>query len=417
MSTQKPKVLLFFHHFRTPKDMGGLRSWHIGKKLVEEGYDVEAIVPAVDTLSGGRRWKNKFRIKEREGVDGVKVTWTGALSNNRKSKVSRVFYFLSASLVQGLFLVARRRPDIVIATSLPISSLLISFIYSKVIRVPFVVDVRDTHLDSALATGVVSRSWASNMLLKLEGWVFRKASLNIPVTKGMDQLLLDKGVDEESRAVVPLGFDGRDVYEGCVDWSRDVRAELGLEGKFVALYSGTLGYVFDIETILEAARKVRDREDIVFLFLGGGQQLNEFAERARSEGINALFLGPRPKADVPLFCKQADVALYAVPDKRPLKAIMGNKVFDYLGNGTPIINASQGGDVDDIISRSGGGVSVASGDSSGMAEWILEFARNEELKALCGERAESFVNSKMTASHQMVEFEKAIRPFVESKVQ
>lgn len=395
--------------------MGGLRSWHIGKKLVKEGYDVEAIVPAVDTLSGNKRWKDKFRLKKVEVIDGVRVTWTGSLSNNRGSKTSRILYFLSASLVQGVFLIWRRRPDIVIATSLPISSLFISFLYSRIWRVPFVIDVRDTHLDSALATGIVSKNWLTDILLRLESWIFRKASLDIPVTEGMGELLADKGVADEKRVVVPLGFDGNDIYEGCVDWSRDIRSELGLEGKFIALYSGTLGYVFDIETILEAAEIIKDRKDIVFLFVGGGQRLEELSARAHAKGVNALFLGSRPKKDVPLFCRQADVSLYAVPDKRSLKAIMGNKVFDYLGNGTPIINASQGGDVDKIIKRSGGGVSVASGDASGMAEWILEFERNSELRVSCGENAEMYINSQMTAEHQMDEFEKAVRPFVLSK--
>jgi glycosyltransferase involved in cell wall biosynthesis len=414
MNPKNNRILLCFQHFRTPRDMGGLRSWHIGRKLAKEGFEVEAVIPAVDTLYGSRRWHG-LRLSKTEEIDGVKVHWVASLANNRRSKISRILYFLSSSLSQLLQLGSMRRPGLVVSMSLPLSSLIISLIYARFCKVPFVVDVRDTHIDSALATGYVRPGPFVRFLQEIEALAFKCADLNIAVTKGMGQILEQKGVPANRLKVIPLGYDGADCYQGYVDWSRDIRKELDLEGKFVALYSGTLGYVFDLDTILLAAEHLKDQKDIVFLFAGTGQRFEELKSKSENKGLNTIFLGQRPKQDIPLLCRQADAALYAVRDKKPLKAIMGNKIFDYLGNGTPIINASKGGDVDNLIESAKAGISVKSGDAEGMAKAISHLKNNSEEKLRLGSNAEIYINQYMTAEKFMESFSDEIRQIMTGK--
>ena len=52
--------------------------------------------------------------------------------------------------------------------------------------------------------------------------------------------------------------------------SNPLRQSLGLDDKFVAMYSGNLGLAHSFDEFLEAARRLRDRDDIVFLFVGDG---------------------------------------------------------------------------------------------------------------------------------------------------
>ena len=64
-----------------------------------------------------------------------------------------------------------------------------------------------------------------------------------------------------------------------------LRARLGLEDKFVAMYSGNLGLAHSFDEFIEAARRLRDRDDIVFLFVGDGPRLAEV--RAAAAGRRA----------------------------------------------------------------------------------------------------------------------------------
>ncbi|MGM0452717.1 MAG: glycosyltransferase family 4 protein [Thermodesulfobacteriota bacterium] len=388
--------------------MGGLRSWHIGRQMVREGCEVEAIIPAVDTLSGHRRWRGIHFVKK-ESIDGVTINWVVALGNNRKSKFSRITYFISNSIHQAVLLLFVSRPDAVVSMSFPLSAVFINFLYARMCRVPFVIDVRDTHIDSALATGYIRENRLVRLFKRLEAWIFRKADLNITVTQGMADILAEKGVVPKKQKVVPLGYDGAHCYDGYVDWNRDIRAEMGLQDKFVALYQGTLGYVFDLDTILGAAEILKDHTDIVFVFAGGGQRLAALRSRARQKGLNARFLGLLPKHEVALLCRQADVALYAVRDEKPLKAILGNKVYDYLGNGTPIVNASQNGEVEALIERTGGGRSVPSGDAMAMAAEICALKADPAKLRQMGRDAEAYIGRHMTAEIYMNTFGRAIR--------
>jgi len=65
-----------------------------------------------------------------------------------------------------------------------------------------------------------------------------------------------------------------------------LRAELGLEGRFIVLLAGNLGLTHPIEAILDAARRLSDiAPDVVFVVAGGGRRRAEMESAARSEGL------------------------------------------------------------------------------------------------------------------------------------
>lgn len=394
--------------------MGGLRSWHIGKKLVSNGYVVDAIIPNVDSLSGRRKEVSKH--KEPNIIDGVNVYWGGAANNNRNSLVLRVMYFLSSTFSQAFYALRLNRPDIVISTSIPLSSLVVSFLYAKIVGAKYIVDVRDTHIDSAIESGLIRKNIVVKTLMFIEGKIFKSADLNIAVTEGMADILIKKGVSGKKIEVIHLGFDGWNIYNGITDWSRNIVKELGLEGKKIALYSGTLGYVFDLDTIVNAAKILKNRSDIVFLFLGQGQRLEELKNTCDDAGVHSMFLGSCPKSDVPLYTKAADVALYAVKDTVSLRSIAGNKVFDYFGSGTPIVCACDSGDVASLILGANAGLVVKAGDHNAFASSITHLLGDECLTEKLGANGEKLATNIYSSENMMNKFLESMESrFIESK--
>ncbi|NOZ00455.1 MAG: glycosyltransferase family 4 protein, partial [Deltaproteobacteria bacterium] len=49
-----------------------------------------------------------------------------------------------------------------------------------------------------------------------------------------------------------------------------VRRELGLDGKFVFMFGGVMGFAQDLDTVVEAARRLDGRQDVAFLLVGDG---------------------------------------------------------------------------------------------------------------------------------------------------
>lgn len=401
-------ILLIFHHYRTPEEPGGLRSWHIGSHLARKGFSVTAVVPGVDTLSGQRHPRLRGRLWHREVIDGVQIIRVNATRNDRKSKARRALYYLSFSCLQAVRAFLVRKPDAIITTSMPWSSLLFSFILARMRRVPLVVDVRDLPTDAAVELGYFSHSSFVRLLLKGEGWIFKHSDQLIPVSHGMANLLKRKGVSANKIRVIPIGYDGREAYKQTTNWKRAIKSELGVRGKFVVLYAGTMGHVVDIPTVLNAAQETGNNKDVVYLFVGGGQRLEEFRKTAGIKRLSCMFLGPVPKGDIPLYCSQVDVCTYPLSGGAVVASLLGNKIFDYLGNGAATIYSGPEGDVARLIKRSGGGICVPAGDAKGLSEAINRLYRNPNTCKLLGKMGKEFVEKEYNVQKMMGEFEASV---------
>src|SRR6185503_21126293 len=117
-----------------------------------------------------------------------------------------------------------------------------------------------------------------------------------------------------------------------------------------------MGYVVDVETMLEAARLTRDREDILYLFVGDGQRLTEYQGLSRRDGSQCVFTGRVPKYVVSEVCRRADVCVYPLINGKVIAALLGNKIFDYMGAGKTTIYTGPRGDVSRLIDAAGGGI-------------------------------------------------------------
>ena len=92
-----------------------------------------------------------------------------------------------------------------------------------------------------------------------------------------------------------------------------LRESLGLDDKFVAMYSGNLGLAHSFDEFLEAARRLRDRDDIVFLFVGDGPRLAEVRAAQEAEGLtNIRFLDYFPREQLHASLSLADVHLISM---------------------------------------------------------------------------------------------------------
>jgi glycosyltransferase involved in cell wall biosynthesis len=392
----KPRRVLFLpHHFREPTDKGGLRSWHIVNQLEKAG-PVVVVVPGVDTLTGERsRSLPRFSLwaSERRG-DNVEVIRVNATRNDRSSKLRRGLYYLSFSFLQfvrGLFLPGIR---VVMTTSMPVSTMLLGWLTARVRGARFVIDVRDLPTDLAVELGYFKANLFSRLMLGLEYFAYRRADLIVTVSQGMADLLVAGGVDVRRVHVAPIGYDALEEAAGPPS---DLVAELPLAGRFVVLYSGTMGYVVDVGTMLEAARLTRDRADILYLVVGDGQRLQEYRDRAARDGSHCHFTGRVPKLAVSEICRRADVCVYPLIEGKVIAALLGNKIFDYMGAGKATLYTGPAGDASRLIAAAGCGICLPPGDAAGLAEAILALAADPGRCARMGAAARAFVMQGWTA--------------------
>jgi colanic acid biosynthesis glycosyl transferase WcaI len=156
--------------------------------------------------------------------------------------------------------------------------------------------------------------------------------------------------------------------------SRNVRAEFALDGRFVAMFAGNLGLVQGLETLVDAAARLRDRADIVFAVVGDGSDRARLEARVRELQLtNVRFLGHQPASAMPDFYSAADALIVHLKRSEIADVSIPTKILAYLAAGRPIVCAS-GGAGADLMAEAGAGPIVEPGDAGGLAAAVASLS-------------------------------------------
>jgi glycosyltransferase involved in cell wall biosynthesis len=205
-----------------------------------------------------------------------------------------------------------------------------------------------------------------------------------PSERLADELSGTYGVGERGRfRVIPLGLDLERFARGDAHRGQ-FRAELGVgrDVKLVAIV-GRMVPVKAHETFVAAAALIaRRREDVQFVFVGGGEREAEVradVER-RSLSGRAHFVGWR--RDLPLIYADLDVvALSSLNEGTPVSLI------EAMASAVPVVSTDVGG-VADVLGHGGRGILVPSGDWAALADGIEQALRPEARIRAHGQRKE-----------------------------
>ena len=139
---------------------------------------------------------------------------------------------------------------------------------------------------------------------------------------------------------------------------------------FVAMYVGAHGTYSSLETVLDAADRLRDDPDTRIVLVGGGDRKPALVEEARSRGLaeRRRSWTRCPSARCPSWLARADACLLPYQDNPLFAGALPNKAFDYLGAARPIIASAPAGELTRMVERAGCGVAVPPEDGAALAE-------------------------------------------------
>lgn len=116
-----------------------------------------------------------------------------------------------------------------------------------------------------------------------------------------------------------------------------LRAAWGLEGRMIVAYSGNLGRVHDLESVLGAAEILRGEPDIVWAFIGEGAGRGALESAVRSRGLGQVrFLPRQPRADLAAVLAAADVHLVTLRADCA-RLVFPSKLYGIAAAGRPVV--------------------------------------------------------------------------------
>jgi colanic acid biosynthesis glycosyl transferase WcaI len=219
-------------------------------------------------------------------------------------------------------------------------------------------------------------------------WLYKHASKIIVVGRDMRELLARKTEGLDIPIVYIPNWAELESVEPATKAENRMLGELGVRDKVVFLYAGNMGHPNDLESIVDAARALRDREDIHFVFLGAGVKRKWLQERVSTLGLsNVSILDPRPRSEQNDFLNACDVGIVSLVENM-VGVSMPSRTYNILAAGKPILALTESGsELAQVVIEDAVGWIVAPGAPEDLTKTILTILdRPDELGAM-GERA------------------------------
>jgi len=305
---------------------------------------------------------------------------------------------------------AQARPDVILASMPTVDLAAAATEFGKRHDIPVVVDVRDLHPDIYLSlVPKPARPFARIALAPLYRDLriaLRLASGTMGIAPSFLEWASRHAAPHTTRssAVFPLSYPELNASPEELHTAARTQAAAGVRvDRKIVWYVGTFNRWIDLRTPIEAARLLANagRTDVQFVISGSGDFDGEWRRLAASLP-NVVFTG---WIGVPTISYLRSVAWAGLAPYRPGFLTVGNKLFEYIAGGLPIL-LSIGGDASSIIEEHGCGLVYEGGNPASLVKAIDAMSmdgvqQRMSANALRAHR-EHFASDKI--NRQMVEF-------------
>jgi glycosyltransferase involved in cell wall biosynthesis len=366
------RILFLSHYFPPEVNAPANRTHEHARCWVADGHEVTVITGVPNHPRGAIFPGYRNRLIQEEWIDGIRVirTWTYVTPN--EGFVRRTLNYLLFAVTAVLASARAGRPDVVVATSPQFFAGLAGAVVARLKRRPFVLEVRDLWPDSIVQLGQLRRGWIVRRLEWIERALYRSAAGIVVVTRAFAEHIAARGIPRERIAFVPNGIDPelfRPRAPGGAE--RALLRQHGLEGKFLVGYVGTLGLAHGLVTVIDAAERLRDVDDVAFLLIGDGADRSRLeAEIARRGLRNVHLLGLRPRAEIPSWLSVIDLTLVLLRDLPVFATVIPSKVFEFLAQERPMLLAAPRGEIRTLIEEAKAGFVIEPEDADALAEAV-----------------------------------------------
>lgn len=337
------KNIWIFNHYATDTiiDRGG-RHYSFAKYLKRKGYNVR-IFCASTVHNTDINFDVTGSIFSELNVDGIDYTIikTSNYNGNGLSRIINMLQFYSR-----IFRVVKcyKEPDIILASSVHPLALVAGIKISKKLNIKCVCEIRDLWPESLVEYNIISRNnILTRFMYKGEKWIYINANNLIFTMPGAKKYIIDSGWDREIDLgkvfYINNGID-LEVYNENKTKHPFYDSDLDNPNYKKVVYTGSLRMANKAESFIEIAESLQSISDKVkLLIFGDGDNLKILKNKALDKNLkNIIFKGKVEKKYIPSILSKSDLNIMD-GDKGGISkyGISGNKLFDYIASGKPII--------------------------------------------------------------------------------
>ena len=274
-------------------------------------------------------------------------------------------------------LLSLRPYDVVLVGTAPPMAAMTVMALNRLRKTPFVYIVYDLEPDRSVTMRVLPEKHPFVWMFKFaqKRWLNAAAKVVVLGEYMGEYLTRNYGVPARKIAAIPIGSNPDEIVPGPKN-SR-FRAQHGIEG-FLILYSGNFGRYHNFDTVLDAARILRDTHpQISFALVGDGAQKAHIAQRVADEALsNVRLFEFVPKEDYADLMASADLSFVTLePGMEGL--CVPSKFYSILASGRPVLaTVSPLSEVARVIDEAGTGVHMEQAETDRLVSAVVALSKN-----------------------------------------
>ncbi len=385
-------------HFAPDTAPTGTVMTSIVEQWVDLGHRVDIVtsIPWYSDHAIDEGWSR--RPVQREHTEWGSITRVFPFPSDKNNLFARALGFggfTGLSTVAGL--ASSRDIDVVMAMSPPLTLGMAGWSLAKRRRAPLVFNVQDVFPDVAVELGALTGRRTIRALERLERRTYLMADAVTVLSEDLRVNVATKIAASEGRGADPAKVQ---VIPNFVDVGRfDVsvrssgyREEFGLDDRTVVMYAGNVGHSQSLDMVVETARRMRRRQEVVFVINGNGVA-RAGLERAATDLDNLVFIDFQAPERLPEVLAAGDVHL--VPLKAGLaRSSVPSKFYSILAAARPVVVAvDKGSELADVVEQHDLGEAVEPDDVDAFVAAIETLVDSPSARSKSGHNGRKFVES------------------------
>lgn len=331
------KDILFLCQFFYPEyNSSATLPFDTAKYLAEHGFSVGAL------CGYPKEYNNDGNVPMKEIKDGVDIQRIKYIQLKRGSKIGRLINYFSFTFKAMLHIGKLKNYKLVIVYSNPPILPLVAVMANVLFKTKIVFVSYDVYPEVAYASKTLNPgSLISKVMNKLNHQLFKRVTKVISLTDEMKEFLLEnrKELTDDKVVTIPNW-----AHEKLIVPSKEAYDRFGYnEDQFIVSYFGNMGTCQDMETLMEAVEKLRNDENIRFLFVGHGNKVDSIREKIKKDQLKNIqlldFLTGKDFEQAVAISSCCVVSL-----EKGLKGTCApSKYYSYLQGGKPILGIVEEG--------------------------------------------------------------------------
>ena len=400
-------LVIVTQYFPPESGAPSVRLMAMARELQKAGVRVRVITGMPNYPVGVIHPGYRRRLTMREEVNGVNVRRVWLYPASGRGVTRRLLNYLSFTFMAAIALAFEARPQLVFVEAQPVTLALPAWILKKIRGVPYIYNTPDLQVEHAAGDAWITVRWIIRAAAALESKLMRDAACVTTVTHAfIKHFHSTYGIPLDRLTFLPNGADTDSLKPLPPD---DAFADrLGVKGKKVFTYAGTMADYQGLEVLVDAADRIRHRKDVVILMVGVGPVKERLVSMVNDRGLTNVVFRTSPFEEMAQLMSITTASLVVLRPLEISKKMRLSKAVPPMACAVPIIYAGWG-ETADLIRRERVGVTAEPGNADEIAQAIERLAGDSSLAKDLGRRGRELAERELSWGFLVADWIRQVR--------